>query len=239
VIAVDDTTSTVELTSSEDDDRMRTILERTRIELHGSKLIVETPKKLFLRNTALALTIRLPIGSAVRAKLSAAQLTTSGELSRVEVDAASGSVHIGDVSGDVTVNSASCDVTVDRAGGKSTLRSASGDVEVRSAGGEVAAHAASGDITLGAAAGSVTARTASGDIRVGKVERGRVALVTASGDVQVGIAPGAGVWLDVSSLSGNTTSDLDVEAQRPADGCAVELYARTLSGDVRLSRATA
>jgi DUF4097 and DUF4098 domain-containing protein YvlB len=239
VVATDDTTTTVELSSSQDDDRIATIMDRTRIELRGEKLVIDTPHKYIRRHTDLSLLVRLPIGSVVRAKLAAAQLSTSGELERVEVDAASGTVDIGDVTGDVTVNSVSGNVTVGRAGGRSTVRSASGELAIRSAGREVAAHSASGEITVGAAEGSVTARTASGDIRIGKVERGRIALVSASGDLKVGIAPGAGVWLDVSSISGDTRSELDIEASKPAEGCAVELYARTLSGDVHLERATA
>ena len=66
---------------------------------------------------------------------------------------------------------------------------------------------------------------------------GRVELSSASGDLEVGIARGAGVWLDVTSVSGTTSSELAIGEAEPAGGAPIQLVARTLSGDIRLTRA--
>ena len=59
-----------------------------------------------------------------------------------------------------------------------------------------------------------------------------------SGDVVVGMAPGQSLWFDVASVSGDTTSDLDVgDAEAVgAEGATVEVRVRTVSGDVRIRR---
>ena len=78
-------------------------------------------------------------------------------------------------------------------------------------------------------------RTASGDVKVGSVATGRTDITSASGDVDVDVAAGIGVYLDLSTLSGNATSDL--EAAAGGHDAAVTLRCRTISGDVRVGRA--
>ena len=60
---------------------------------------------------------------------------------------------------------------------------------------------------------------------------------TVSGDVVIGVAPGTSAFLDVSSKSGSTSSDLPV-SDVPVDGSALqlEIRANTVSGDVRVRR---
>ena len=63
----------------------------------------------------------------------------------------------------------------------------------------------------------------------------RVEAKSTSGDIRVGVAPGIGVYLDLSTLSGTASSELD-----PADqsgGADMTLNCRTLSGDVLVTRA--
>ena len=51
---------------------------------------------------------------------------------------------------------------------------------------------------------------------------------------------GATVWLDVRSISGDTQSELEVGDGPPSDtGEVMELRVNTVSGDVRIERATA
>jgi DUF4097 and DUF4098 domain-containing protein YvlB len=112
-------------------------------------------------------------------------------------------------------------------------------VRLRRVDGDLDAHSASGDIEIGDAGASVRGRTASGDITVLVARRGAVEVKAASGDVSVGVAQGVGVWLDLSTMSGDTTSDLAIGDAAPADGCDLRLTARTMSGDVHVTRAPA
>ena len=67
---------------------------------------------------------------------------------------------------------------------------------------------------------------------------GSVNVRAISGDVQVGVREGMGVWMDVSSTSGDVHSGLN-----PAPGAEasdsdpqLELTVNTVSGDVDISR---
>jgi len=59
-----------------------------------------------------------------------------------------------------------------------------------------------------------------------------------SGDVEVGVRGGLGVWLDVSSTSGDVRSALD--SDRTGDGEAapdLELTLSTVAGDITIEHA--
>jgi DUF4097 and DUF4098 domain-containing protein YvlB len=88
------------------------------------------------------------------------------------------------------------------------------------------------------AEGDLTVQTASGDQEIGSVAEGSVVLQTASGDIQVGIRRGSRLWIDAKSMSGETSSELEV-GDAPADdeGPLVELRATTMSGDIHVARA--
>ena len=104
--------------------------------------------------------------------------------------------------------------------------------------GEATLRSASGDVSVDEANASVTVQTASGDQRLGSVSSGRVTMQSASGDQTVGIRRGSRVRIDVRSMSGDTTSELDIEdAPVLSDGPEVELRATSMSGDVRILRA--
>jgi hypothetical protein len=65
--------------------------------------------------------------------------------------------------------------------------------------------------------------------------QGSVTLKSVSGDMHVGIRRGSGVWLDVKSVSGDTSSELAVDDTPPeGDGPLVELRATAMSGDIRI-----
>jgi hypothetical protein len=85
----------------------------------------------------------------------------------------------------------------------------------------------------------VTANTASGDIQLRAVAAGRIELHSVSGDMQVAVVPGIGVYLDLASTSGRVRSDLDPSDDDPGESdTPVEIRCRTLSGDIRIVKAT-
>jgi hypothetical protein len=58
-----------------------------------------------------------------------------------------------------------------------------------------------------------------------------------SGDVDLGILAGTGVWLEVSSVSGRTTSELSMGGDAvPPTGASLKVRVRTVSGDIELRR---
>ena len=123
------------------------------------------------------------------------------------------------------------------------VQSVSGDLHVDSVGGDLRAQLVSGDVHVRDARGSIGANTVSGDQRFEAVLRGRVELKAISGDVTVGIRSGARVFVDANTVSGSTNSELelgDAPAQEPApDSPLVEVFAKTVSGDVLIARAPA
>ena len=121
------------------------------------------------------------------------------------------------------------------------INSASGDVEIARVAGNTKIRTASGDVAVGEAGASIGIQTASGDQRIGSVTAGEVTMRSASGDLRVGIRRGSGVWVDASSMSGDTTSDLDIgrAGAEQRDGPLVELRAQSMSGDIHVARAGA
>jgi hypothetical protein len=121
--------------------------------------------------------------------------------------------------GDVDINVASGDAQLDRV--------QSADV-----------NSASGDVRIDEASGPVEVNTASGDVDLRSVSEGDVKVNSASGDVHIGIASGSRLWVDAQSLSGDTSSELELEgASSDEEGPLVELRVQTMSGDISVRRA--
>ena len=64
-------------------------------------------------------------------------------------------------------------------------------------------------------------------------------LNSVSGDLHVAARRGLALWIDAQSVSGSVTSDLDVggDEGEAEGGAQVELRARSVSGDIRITRA--
>ena len=96
----------------------------------------------------------------------------------------------------------------------------------------------SADVSARGVLGGLNVQTASGDQRVGSVVAGRVVMQSASGDQTVGVRRGSVVHMDVRTMSGDATSDLEVrDTPLSDDAPMVELRAVSMSGDIHISRA--
>jgi DUF4097 and DUF4098 domain-containing protein YvlB len=212
----------------------------TRVELSGDTLYVHAPKSRWIpgRSARLNIEVRTPLGSAVKAETAAAEVDCHGELSDLAVKTASGDVAIERATGDVSVKTASGGVEAKQVDGDLRVDSASGDIDARQVGGMAKVSTASGDIEVGQTGSGARLNTASGDVSVGAPPRGEVEAKTASGDVVVRVPAGTGVWLDLSTVSGTTRSDLDVGADAPSSGPDLTLRVRTMSGDIDVHRTT-
>lgn len=235
IVAEDRATAAVRV-EPYDSSAERGAAEQTRVEMRGDTLVVEAPDgRLFRRSARLRVELRMPADGAVRVNVASADVTCRGRFSGAMVQTASGDVQIEHVTGDASVNTASGDLHAIRVDGKLNVHTASGDISARQVGGDATANTASGDVAIDRAAAGVRVNSASGDVRVGAVRRGTVRVDSASGDVSIGVAAGTAVWLDVTTMSGSTRSDLEMTGAQPA-GHELTLQIRTMSGDIELRR---
>jgi DUF4097 and DUF4098 domain-containing protein YvlB len=213
--------------------------DEIRVSYHAGRLQIVQPKSSgFMRGQAsLDVTVKTPAGSRATIRTASADVSCVGQLAVLEAKTASGDVTVASVSGPVIINTASGDVWLEKAGGPAEVRTASGDVRLRQAGGDVVVQTASGDVSVGTAAASVLVQTASGDTQIANVTTGETNVKAVSGDVTVGVARGAAVYLDLSSLSGDISSQL--EETGASDQVGLRVTCRSISGDIQISRAAA
>jgi hypothetical protein len=242
IVAEERQTATVEVTPFDGSDAAREAADRTRVELRDGTLVVEAPEWtgwLFRRGPRVRVTARVPQDGDLTVKVASADVRAVGRYGIANVGSASGDIFVEHATGDAAANTANGDLRIGRVDGELRLNAASGDISVGQVGGDASAHSASGDISIDRADASVKATTASGDVRVGVASAGALKINTASGDVSIGIAPGTGVWLDLTSMSGDTHTDLAMtEGGGDQASAVLSLVVRTASGDIDVHRTT-
>jgi DUF4097 and DUF4098 domain-containing protein YvlB len=237
----------VELTAH--DEESQRLVDNARIELsaHGDRptVVVDVPQKrgftftLFGRS-GIECRIRCPHDSGLSVRTKSADISTRGTIGGLNVATASGDIEVDRVSGGVNVKSASSDFTAREIGGGVNVQTASGDVDIDVARGPVNVTSVSGDISIGEAYDNVNANSVSGDQDHGAVMQGVVAAHSVSGDVTIAVRRGSRAFLDCTTVSGDTTSELELQTEAPlGDGPLVEIRAKTVSGDIRITRAPA
>lgn len=238
-------TASVELVAH--DESSQELVDAARVELRGHDLTIEVPKgrggfglgNIFGRS-GISCSIRAPHGSSLRTRSKSADVIARGLLAEADIATASGDARLDDVTGDLTFKGASGDLVARTVGGRASVATASGDIELGHVGGPLSANSASGDIVIAGAHDDARANTASGDVLLEAVVDGEVSVNSASGDVRIGISRGTRAHLDCSTVSGDTTSELDISSDEPnGNGPLVRVKARTVSGDIRITRAPA
>jgi hypothetical protein len=153
-----------------------------------------------------------------RARTGSGNITIASATGSADAKTGSGRVHVGNVAGNVRISTGAGSAELDGAGGEATLSTGSGNIEV------------------GEGGDAVEASCGSGNIKVRRVDHGRVRAKTTSGGVSVGVAQGVAALLDLSTMSGRVSSELDASGP-PAEGEAhVELVLNTISGNVNVAR---
>ncbi len=248
------------------------LVERTRVDEErsgdGHRVVVEVPHT--NRSAAggrersgVRVVVGCPIGSRLEVKTASASVEAEGRFGPVDIQSASGEVRIESVAGDLKVGTASGDVSVETVEGNARIETASGDVHCGTLDGGGIVNTASGDIEVESAAAPLDLRTASGDVRafdvlagcqirsasgdqrVERIVSGRAKLDTVSGDLVIGIARGTAVVVDAQTVTGDLSSEIDLDAAGDTpgagvpDGPTLDLRVRTVSGDVRVERAPA
>jgi hypothetical protein len=231
------------------DEESQRLVDNARIELspHGHRptILVDVPQKkgfsisIFGRS-GIECRIRCPHDSGLSVRTKSADISTRGTIGGLNVQTASGDLDVNRVSGGVNVKSASSDFSAREVGGGVNIQTASGDIDLSIARGPINVTSVSGDISIGEAYDNVNANSVSGDQDHGAVMQGVVAAHSVSGDVTIAVRRGSKAFLDCTTVSGDTTSELELTSDAPAgNGPLVEIRAKTVSGDIRITRAPA
>ncbi len=231
------------------DEESQRLVDNARVELdsHGRrpKVLVDVPQKkgfgfsISFGRSGIECRIRCPQESGLSVRTKSADLSVRGTIGGLNVATASGDIEVDRVSGGVNVKSASSDFTA-REVGPTSIQTASGDISIDVARGPLNVTSVSGDISIEEAYDDVFANSVSGDQDHGAVMHGTVAAHSVSGDVTIGVRRGSKAHLDCTTVSGDTSSELDMTGEPPVgDGPLVDIRAKTVSGDIRITRAPA
>jgi DUF4097 and DUF4098 domain-containing protein YvlB len=250
ITAADTQTTTVELRGDQE------VIEAAKVEQRGDEVVVLMPKMkggLFRRSAEVEAEIVVPKQSNARVESASADIRTRGDLGKVDAASGSGDVEVdqaamaevrtgsGDISiravaGDCNTKSGSAEVSLGKVGGDCDVLSGSGDVVIDEIGGTLKVKAGSGDIIVKSSGTGVDAMAGSGDLLLRRVAQGRVKAKTGSGDITVGVANGTAAYLDVTTVTGDVSSELD-GSEAPVDGeLTAEIFVQSGSGDVVLQR---
>jgi Putative adhesin len=234
----------IELTAY--DEESQALVDAARIEQRDDRVVVEVPQKrgswsgfaLIFGRGGISCRVRCPHGSNLEIRSRSTDVEGLGTLGNVDVRTASGDLAVQELIGDLVAKGASGDVRAERIHGDANVQSASGDVDLGFVGGRAVVNAVSGDVRIGQAAGDTTVGTVSGD-QQHDAAAGSVTSNSVSGDVRVAVRRGSRVYLDCTTVSGDTSSDLELTGEATGDGPLIEVRVKTVSGDIRITRAPA
>ncbi len=255
VAATETATTTVLLEPMRDSSGARRLIEEIQVEQQGDDISVIFPKfrgGLFGSKAEVRATVTVPTDSSARVRSGSADVLGTGQFGEIDVQAGSGDVSFEETasakiqtgSGDVDIQgidgvleakAGSGDVTFGSVAGSARITTGSGDILVTRAAGQVNIKAGSGDVVITEAGDSVDAMTGSGDLLVKRLVHGRLKAKTGSGDVLVGVPDGTATFLDVMSISGSVSSELEA-TDSPDGGPTAEVAVMTASGDIVLKR---
>ncbi|HLX20370.1 MAG TPA: DUF4097 family beta strand repeat-containing protein [Gaiellaceae bacterium] len=209
------------------------LVEQTRVELVGNRLVIETREKAFgvtisiggfvLGGNDLDIRVRVPHASSADIKTASADMRLRGRYARLDSKSASGDLEvIGEIDGDAEV------------------KTVSGDVRLRSVGGSLKVQSVSGDVNVESVANDVTTKSVSGDVRIDSAREGKVTAQSVSGDIELGVASGTNLDVDAGSVSGELSSDVPLGsdvASIDSTGPVLVVRGKTVSGDFKVFRA--
>lgn len=243
VSAEDRESASVSVTPYKSDSKSQEAAEATEVDFREGRLTIRAPEGmtgwLFGKGGgAINVDVKVPRGSGLNVKSASAPINCHGELDVVSASTASGSITV-EHAAEVSVNTASGDSRVIECVGSVRANTASGDMQLDHVGGDVNAKSVSGDVRITRAGRNVQAGSVSGDVILSEVKTGSTRLKTVSGSVSIGVASGTGVWMDLNTVSGTTSSDLAVGDMPSSSQASLEMRVSTVSGNIDLFRAQA
>jgi DUF4097 and DUF4098 domain-containing protein YvlB len=187
------------------------------VEYQAGQLTITGPdvSRLLRQSPGFDVNVTVPRGSGCVIDTASADIHCSGELARLAATTASG------------------DVTAERVTDSSDVTTASGDVWLDSTG-PARLKTVSGDVRAEQATAGVNCQTVSGDVKLGAIAAGEISVKTTSGDIMVAVSAGTGVQLDLYTLTGDASSDLEPEGQ--VGDAEATVSCRSISGDVSVRK---
>jgi hypothetical protein len=231
-------------------------IAEAEITRNGDDVVVRIAKsamQMWGMRAAVDAEIHLPLESAATVGTGSGTVESFGRLGLVRASSGSGSIRLDEcaeahahtgsgeivvkgASGSVDAKTGSGHVTLGKVGTDARIATGSGHAEIVAVVGDARIHSASGHIEIGQSGDSLNAYAASGSIRIHRADHGRVTARTISGGVRVGVPSGTAALLDISTMSGRVSSELEPGAAPGEGERQVELVLSTLSGNVTVAR---
>ncbi|MBX0327216.1 DUF4097 domain-containing protein [Oscillochloris sp. ZM17-4] len=194
----------------------RAALDRLDVQItqSGDTLTVEVRRAAGLpsfigRSPYVDLRIGVPDGLALDVQTASGEIVADGLRASGSLATVSGDIALSDSSGHLSVSSTSGDVHMSGAFSGPQVETVSGDIWLEGASGPLRAHTISGDISLrGLREAQLDLETTSGDVDATGALAGTIS--TISGDVQLRLPSASDLALNVSTVSGDLSSDLEL-----------------------------
>ena len=159
------------------------------------------------------------------------------------------SLDVKTMSGDTSMHGTFHDVAVASASGDVETLDSCRTLDVMTASGDVSSaivldllkcRSASGDVRCRSAASSVNITSASGDVDLSAARPGDVVVKVVSGDVHVGVARGLVVDVNANTVSGDLSTNIDLNATGDATSDEDVLFIKvsSVSGDIGVDKAS-
>lgn len=218
----------------------------------GNTISISLDKRVtFFASSTTRAAIGVPPGTDVELAGASLDMIARVPLGEVRARSASGDIRL--VTADhLHVKTASGDLRFESIAGDCEVTAASGDVVGDNVDGELRASLASGDIRLGRVGRDVVVKSASGDTQVDRADGDDISVRSMSGDILIGLPSGIRLDFELDALSGNVSMPPPLPPRPPspppAPGAApespepdqrrfVRVYAKTVSGDISITRA--
>jgi len=210
------------------------LVEQTRVELIGNRLLVE------LEGGKGPFGITLSIGDWTIGRSQLVVRASVPHASRAQIMTASADMNLRGRYSELEVKSASGDLSVDgEIEGDAHVKTVSGDVRLQRVHRNLVVQSVSADVSAAFVGGDATAKSVSGDVRIDETREGRVSVQSVSGDIAVGVATGTNLDVDANSVSGDLSSDVPLgsDVGSIGDGPVLVVRGKTVSGDFKVFRA--
>lgn len=232
--------TTVSVTPHKNDAKSKEAAEATKVDFRDGRLTIRGPEGmtgwLFGRGSgSINIVVKVPLGSNVTVKAASAPISLQGEFNVASATTASGRITV-EKAAECSVNTASGEIRVMECAGNANGNTVSGDLQIDRVGGDLKAKSVSGDVRIGTTDGDIQANSVSGDVSIGTVKSGFCKVNSVSGSVSIGVASGTGVWMDLNTVSGTTSSDLPVGDMPGGAKASLELRVSAVSGNIDLFR---
>jgi DUF4097 and DUF4098 domain-containing protein YvlB len=175
--------------------------------------------------------VTLPANTSVRTETGSGNVTVDGLQRGIETRSGSGDLRLDNISGTIRAKTGSGNITGHKLAGPLNLEASSGDLRIEETGSaDVSVQTGSGNIEIRGIQGGARVTAGSGNVEVEGRPTSNWAVSTGSGNAEVRISDQAGYELEVSTGSGNITTDEPITTTVQG---RIQSPSRSIRGQVR------